>query len=83
MSYLKTGGERKLISKCISCVVTTIIGAAIGMTLAYFFSDSANVTSLASGAQLGGLIGLYIGVSSLVPASDLPLGRQRGIGGKD
>ncbi len=61
-----------MISKYLSWIFTTLIGAAIGLTLAYFFSGSTDITSLASGSLLGGLIGLYIGVSASVPPSRTP-----------
>lgn len=67
-------------SMCMSCAVTAIIGATIGLTLAYFFSGSVNVTSLASGALLGGLIGLYIGVSAAVPLGGSPRNKRSGLG---
>ena len=68
-------------SKCISCVVIAIIGATIGMILAYFFVNSVNADNFVSGAILGGSIGLYFGVSAAVPAGDPNSCRQSGIGG--
>lgn len=72
MDYFKTGEEGKVISKYLSWIFSAILGAGIGLTLAYFFSGSTDTTSLASGALLGGLIGLYIGVSAAVPPSRTP-----------
>ncbi len=64
-------------STCISCVV---IGATIGMILAYFFAGSVNTSNLASGALLGGLTGLCLGVLAAVPAGPTSP-RQSGMGG--
>ncbi len=68
-------------SRYIGSVVIVIIGATIGMTLAYFFAGSVNADNLVSGAILVGSIGLYFGVSAAAPAGGPNPGRQNGIGG--
>ena len=67
-------------SKCISCVVIAIVGATIGMIVAYFFTGSVNTSNLASGALLGGLVGLYLGVLAAVQAGGPNSGRRGGMG---
>ncbi len=62
--------------KYFSWLITTLIGAALGAGLAYFFSGSVNTASLASGALFGGLIGLYIGVSATVPPAESIYGKR-------
>ena len=61
-------------------VIGIVIGATIGMILAYIFVDAVNAGNLTSGAILGGLIGLYFTVLATLSVGGATSDRQPGMG---
>jgi len=61
-----------------SILVVMAGGAILGAVLAILFTGGAQVGTIASGAILGGFLGLLLGFASIIPAGP---GTQGGTGG--
>ncbi len=57
-----------------------LIGAVIGMTLAYFGTGSVDASSLSAGAVLGALTGLSLALLAGVPSGGPTSGWHSGMG---
>jgi len=61
-------------------IIGPVVGAAIGLILAYFSTSSVSAINLSVAAGIGALVGLFIVARASVPVDGATCGGQTGMG---